>query len=144
MTRTLAVVLGALAVVAVAVAVAAVVSQGSGASVPARIAYVTGGSIASAAAALHRLTGGSIASAQVWLADAGGGRRHHLGNGTNPLLSPDGRLVAASSGAASVTALSVFWASGGAPRRFFTAARVTARPVAFSPDSRYLAVVLAS
>jgi Tol biopolymer transport system component len=129
MTRTLAVVLGALAVVAVAVAVAAVVSQGSGASVPAQIAYVTGG---------------SIASAQVWLADAGGGRRHHLGNGTNPLLSPDGRLVAASSGAASVTALSVFWASGGAPRRFFTAARVTARPVAFSPDSRYLAVVLAS
>src|ERR1035437_8305707 len=122
MTRTLAVVLGALAVAAVGVAVAAVVSQGSGASVPARIAYVTGG---------------SIASAQVWLADAGGGRRPHLRKRSHPLLAPDGRLVAASSVDASLTALSVFWASGGAPCRIFTGARVTARPVAFSPDSRY-------
>jgi hypothetical protein len=127
MRRALAGAIVALAVAAITIA--AVVADGSGASVPTRIAYVTGG---------------LEASAQVWLADASGARRHQLGGGTDPLLSPDGSLVAASAGVGSQTALTVFSASGGAAHRFFAAARVTARPVAFSPGSRYLAVVLAS
>ncbi len=127
MRRPLAVAFAAVAVAGAAIAV--VVSDDSGASVPARIAYVAGG---------------SPASAQVWLADATGARPHRLGSGTDPLLSPDGQLVAATSGAVDGSALTLFSASGDASHRFFDATRATARPVAFSPDSRYLAVVLAS
>jgi hypothetical protein len=127
MGRTLAVALVALAVAGAAIA--GVVSDGSGASIPTRIAYVTGG---------------STALDEVWLADANGAHPHRLGGGSDPLVSPDGRLVAASSGAVSSNALTLFAASGAGTRRLFAAARVTARPVAFSPDSRYLAVVLAS
>jgi hypothetical protein len=127
MGRPLAVALVAVTVAGIAIAV--VVSDGSGASVPNRIAYVAGG---------------SPASAQIWLADSSGASPHRLGSGSDPLLSPDGELVAASSGDTGGPGLTLFSASGGASHRFFEAARATARPLAFSPDSRYLAVVLAS
>jgi hypothetical protein len=63
-----------------------------------------------------------------------------LGAGPQPLLAPNGSLVAASS----TTGLIVYPASGGDARRYFAAADATAVAVAFSPDSRYIAVVLSS
>lgn len=111
-----------------ALAIGISVSGGSG-SAPRRLAYVTGG-----AAGLP----------EVWLARADGSHARVLGPGAHPLLSPDGSIVAASSPAPRGPALTLFSASGGSARRFFSAAATTARAEAFSPDSHFLAIVLAS
>jgi hypothetical protein len=121
----------------VAAAVAAVgalaigigVSLGSGVAAPVRIAYVTGG---------------AASAPQVWFASAAGLRRRRLGAGTGPLLSPDGSTVAASSAATTGPALTLYSASGPSRRTFFNVADATAVAQSWSPDSRYLAVVLSS
>jgi hypothetical protein len=80
----------------------------------------------------------------VWLANDDGTDRRALGPGDGPLLAPDGEKIAASQPGPQGSALVVYSASGGKPRKFFDAAKVNALPQAFSPDSRYLAVALSS
>ncbi len=105
------------------------VSAGSGSTRPARLAYVT------AAAS---------AAPQVWLASLRGGAKHRVGPGQYPALSPDGAVVAASTPERTGPALILYRAGGSVLRRLFDAARATATAEAWSPDSRYLAVVLSS
>jgi hypothetical protein len=69
---------------------------------------------------------------------------HELGPGRQPLLSPDGTVVAAPSDARSGPALTLYSTSGSARHTFFDAGAATALPASWSPDSRFLAVVLAS
>ncbi len=113
--------------IAALVALAAVVgiAVGSGSGPPLRLAYVTG-----------TATSASV----VRLANADGTGARALGPGAQPLLAPDGSLVAASSG----NALVVYPAGGGVPHRYFGAADASAVAVAVSPDSRYIAVILSS
>ena len=93
-------------------------------SIP-RVAYVTG-------------TGSSAST--VWIARADGSHARRLGRGSQPLLAPDGSLVAASS----TPGLVLYSASGVALRRYFETSDAIATAAAFSADSRYLAVVLST
>jgi WD40 repeat protein len=100
---------------------------------PARIAYVSLGSVE-----------------HVWSANASGGERRLLGPGSSPLVSPDGSLVAAAlaagntyTGEASGSIL-LYPTTGGSPRTISELPGEEARPLAFSPDSHYLAVELSS
>lgn len=104
------------------------VPDGSGSGPRLGIAYVRG-------------DGASVP--QVWLAGADGRGGRRLGPGTQPLLSPSGSDVAASAVGRSGAALVVYRADGAA-HGYFDASRDTASPQAWSPDSRYLAVVLTS
>jgi dipeptidyl aminopeptidase/acylaminoacyl peptidase len=105
----------------------ACVSPAAGASTSsAGIAYVTGG-------------GAGLPSVSV--ADSSGGNARKLGRGTGPLLSPNGLTVAASDVGSSAHALTLYPATGGTATGYFTAA-TAASAVAWSPDSRYLAVEL--
>src|SRR5262249_35135274 len=86
--------------------------------------------------------------ATVWLSPLEGGARIRLGPGTEPLIAPSGQQVAASlsgtgGGSESGPAL-VVWGTGGPPLMYFDLARVTATPLAWSRDLRYLAVELQS
>lgn len=92
---------------------------------PARLAYVTGTARSAPA---------------VWAVRANEKRGVRLGPGIEPLLSPDGRAVAAASfGGAS--ALIVYSTVGGRTGSYLSSAAATAQPVAWSHDSRYLAIV---
>lgn len=119
------------AAAAVALGALAIGIGGCGGSGPVRpgIAYVTG-------------RAGTVP--EVWLASLGGGRGNRLGNGTQPLLSPNGAFVAASAAASSGAALVLYSASGSAVHRYFDLGNATAAAQAWSPDSRYLAVALSS
>jgi hypothetical protein len=122
MSRTWAAAIAAFAVLVVGIGVA--VGSGSGSGLTRSVVYVTG----------------TTSAPVVWLAPADGGRGRRLGPGSQPLLAPDGSLVVASE----ASGLVLYPASGGPSRRFFATADATAVAVAFSPDSRYIAVVLAS
>ncbi len=77
---------------------------------------------------------------QVWIADAGGRHARHLGPGDVPLVSPSGALVAGElSGSRSAA---VLYGPGSTVHRFFKASRVGAQALAWSPDSRYVAIEL--
>jgi hypothetical protein len=86
----------------------------------------------------------------VWIALANGREPKLLGPGSSPLLAPNGQSVAAGlfgtvSGAQEQgPALAIYPASGAAPVTFLNLATATATPLAWSPDSRYLAVSLQS
>jgi hypothetical protein len=86
--------------------------------------------------------------ATVWLTPVKGGARIRLGSGTQPLIAPGGQQVAASlsgTGGGSETGPAlVVWGIGGAPLTYFDLATVTATPLAWSRDLRYLAVELQS
>jgi hypothetical protein len=90
------------------------------------------------------VTGDASSPPQVWLASGDGRDRRHMGTGIQPLLSPDGSLIATSSTGTGGAALTLYSASGKVRRRYFNAARATATALAWSPDSRYLAVALGS
>jgi len=90
------------------------------------------------------VTGAGQGSSVVWLAAPDGSGAHRLGPGSEPLLSPSGSLVAASSPSARGPALTIYTSTGSTLRMFFSTALVTAAAQAWSPDSRYLAVVLQS
>jgi hypothetical protein len=82
---------------------------------------------------------------QVWLASAGGAGAKLLGPGLQPLLSPNGQLVAASLfGAAANSekgpAIGVYSALGTPVIDYLDLETATSTPLAWSPDSRYLAV----
>jgi hypothetical protein len=98
-----------------------------------RLAYVTGSS-----------------TSKVWLASAGGAESKLLGPGQQPLLAPDGQLVAASLFGVSPgveehgPALGVYAASGAPVVDYLNLETNTAAALAWSQDSRYLAVQLQS
>jgi hypothetical protein len=89
-------------------------------------------------------TGTATAGPFVWVAKANGGSPRTLGAGDEPLISPSGGYVAASSNASKGSALELYSTAGAAPHGFLKASAVSAQPIAWSPDSRYLAVELSS
>ncbi len=100
-------------------------------AIPRRIAYVTS----------------SLAKPQpqVWAALGNGSEPRLLGPGSSPLLAPNGALVAAALfGAEHGPSLALYTVAGAAPLRVGDLAVQTAMPLAWSPDSRYLAVSLVS
>jgi Tol biopolymer transport system component len=80
----------------------------------------------------------------VWAASLAGTEAERLGPGEDPLVSPDGSSVAAAlSGVTtggSGPALVVYSATGGIAHRYLNLASESAWPLAWSRDSRYLAV----
>ncbi len=113
---------GLVAVLATAVAFAA--SSASAGTPAAQIAFVRGTN-----------------SESVWIAAANGTGARRLGAGVGPELSPNGAEVAASTVASKGPAL-VVYATAGGKHTFFDAALGEAEPLAWSADSRYLAVEL--
>jgi hypothetical protein len=87
---------------------------------------------------------------KVWLAAANGSDPKLLGEGQQPLLSPDGESVAASLFGATVgdqeqgPSIGVYAASGAPVADYLSLETAVATPLAWSADSRYLAVGLVS
>ena len=77
---------------------------------------------------------------QVWVSDLAGRHATHLGPGDVPLVSPSGDIVAAGLNG-NGAALAVYGPGHGV-HRYFRTNRVGAQAVAWSPDSRYVAVEL--
>src|SRR5690349_9192100 len=97
---------------------------------------------ASAALAVPKLayeTGNAHTS--VWLAGVSGTDAKKLGPGQNPLLAPSGRSVAATLFFSKGPALAIY-TPGSPTKKYFDNAKAVAMPLAWSPDSRYLAVQL--
>ncbi len=100
---------------------------------PGRIAYVTSSE--------------AQPESRVWTALANGGESRPLGPGDEPLLAPDGATVAAGlfgAGTGKGPSLALYPSSGGRPSTFGSLTAQSATPLAWSPDSRYLAVLLTS
>jgi hypothetical protein len=99
---------------------------------------------------LAYVTGTERSSPAVWVANASGGEVKRLGLGLEPLISPNGQWVAASAFGTVVgaqeqgPAIVVYSTAAGAPLNELSLATATAQPLAFSPDSRYLAVFMQS
>jgi hypothetical protein len=99
---------------------------------------------------LAYVTETATSTSKVWIATANGSDRKLLGPGQQPLLSPDGQSVAASLfGVAPGSeehgpALGVYPASGAPVADYLNLETATATPLAWSEDSRYLAVQLQS
>jgi hypothetical protein len=99
---------------------------------------------------LTYLTETATSTPQVWIASLSGSERKLLGPGQQPLLAPNGQSVAAGlfgtvSGAQEQgPSIAIYPAAGGAPTPSLNLATATATPLAWSPDSRYLAVSLQS
>lgn len=116
-------------VTVVALLLVIAIAERSNAGVPRRIAYVTGA---------------SASAPEVLIAASDGSHARRLGSGTDPLLAPNGAAVAAASTSSRGPALTIYSSSGSVTRRFFDIADATAHAQAWSPDSRYLAVMLSS
>jgi hypothetical protein len=114
-------------VVVVAVGIAAVAGN-AGASSPQQLG-------------LAFITGGSQGKPQVVLANADGSNPNVLTSGALASLSPNGALVAVVP-VSSKPALTIYSASGQVKDRFFSGKQFSADPLAWSRDSRYLAVQL--
>jgi hypothetical protein len=79
--------------------------------------------------------------ADIQLYVTGGGGRHEVGHGQDPSVAPDGRMVSSSALGSVGPALTVYETAGRRSHSFFNDS-VIAVPLAWSPDSRYLAVQL--
>ena len=102
-------------------------------TVPGRVAYVT--------------SSAAKPESQVWSAAANGTEPRLLGPGNGPLISPNGLTVAAGlfgAGLEKGPSLALYPATGGASATFGDLAAQSATPLAWSSDSRYLAVMLVS
>lgn len=84
---------------------------------------------------------GAKGSPQIWVANGNGSNAHKLTTGGQPSLAPNGGAVAVvpESGHSGVV---IYSAAGKVIGKFFDPKRVSAFPLAWSPDSRYLAVAL--
>ncbi|HEY2772130.1 MAG TPA: hypothetical protein VGI87_16260 [Solirubrobacteraceae bacterium] len=98
----------------------------AGAATAAKLAYVTGG-----------------VKTTVWLAGVNGKGGKKLGPGTAPLLAPNGSSVAATLFGPKGPGLAIY-TPGAATKKYFAGAQAVTSAVAWSPDSRYLAVSLSS
>ena len=96
----------------------------------------------SSSPAIAYVTGSARSLPSVWVADASGGSARRLGNGDAPLLSPNGQTVAWSDIGLSGPALTLYPANGGAGTGYLNIVHANATALAWSPDSRYLAVAL--
>jgi dipeptidyl aminopeptidase/acylaminoacyl peptidase len=85
---------------------------------------------------------GAAGQSTIWVAQADGSGARKIGTGAVPLLAPNGQAVAFSPLGGS-TALELESASGTVTGKFFNSKQVSAAAVAWSPDSRYLAVQVA-
>jgi hypothetical protein len=97
------------------------------------------GGVAEARSALTYTRGS--ANPTVWLANANGRHPRRLGPGAQPLLSPSGSAVAATAIGSKGAALSIY-RPGSSTQRYFSLSKINAVALAWSPDSRYLAVEL--
>ena len=97
------------------------------------------GGVAEARSALTYTRGS--ANPTVWLANANGKQARRLGPGDQPLVAPNGSAVAATAIGSKGAALSVYRV-GASTRRYFKLNKVAAVALAWSPDSRYVAVEL--
>ena len=124
--RTLRILTAAVLVAAVASTGAAAASSRSAAvaGVRAELAYVTG-------------DGNPYIS---WVRPLAGGAARRVGHGANVLLSPDGARVADTSYATTGSGLRIVSLTGGVTRAYYNLARATPSALAWSADSRYLAV----
>jgi hypothetical protein len=113
------------AAVIVSSAVLAVGASCADASAPATIAYETSG---------H--------SEQVSVVNSTGTGRKDLGHGEQPLVSPSGQMVAASNYGSHGRALIVYSTTGNGKQQYINLAQTAATALAWSPDSRYIAVQL--
>jgi Tol biopolymer transport system component len=95
-------------------------------------------------AAVAYVTGTKSSGPWLWLMGDEVGARRKLGAGDAPLLSPSGAFVAASVAASRGPALVVYSSNGSVLGRFFDLAHATALALAWSRDSRYLAIELSS
>ncbi|MGO9750710.1 MAG: hypothetical protein ACLP8S_15795 [Solirubrobacteraceae bacterium] len=80
--------------------------------------------------------------AMVWLANANGSDRRKLLRAADPVLSPNGEMVAVTSFSSSA-GLGLFTACGGLVSQFFSS-RDTITGITWSPDSSIVAVVVAA
>jgi Tol biopolymer transport system component len=99
---------------------------------------------------LAYLTETATSTSKVWVASLSGAEPKLLGPGQQPLLSPDGHSVAVSlfgdtSGPDEHgPSIGIYPAAGGPIVDYLSLETATATPLAWSPDSRYLAVALQS
>jgi hypothetical protein len=95
---------------------------------------------------LTYLTETATSTSKVWVASLSGGEGKLLGPGQQPLLAPDGRSVAVSLFGVSPgvsehgPSIGIYPAEGGPIANYLSLETATATPLAWSPDSRYLAV----
>ncbi|MHB8241873.1 MAG: hypothetical protein ACYDHN_07760 [Solirubrobacteraceae bacterium] len=98
---------------------------------------------------LAYVTGTTYSPSAVWVANTDGSQPKRLGPGDSPLVAPDGALVAASLFGATANseqgpAVAVYSTTGAPVTEYLSLETATATPLAWSPDSRYLAVSLMS
>lgn len=94
---------------------------------------------------LAYVTQTATSTSKVWVAAVNGSDPKLLGPGQQPLLSPNGRSVAVSLFGATGDSehgpsVGIYPAAGGPVANYLSLETATATPVAWSPDSRYLAV----
>jgi Tol biopolymer transport system component len=95
---------------------------------------------------LAYLTETTTGTPNVWVAAANGSDRKLLGPGQQPLLAPSGEAVAVSLFGATGgneehgPSIGIYPATGGPIADYLSLETATATPLAWSPDSRYLAV----
>lgn len=79
-------------------------------------------------------------SEQTWVVKSNGAGRQDLGAGEQPLVSPNGQMVAASNFGSHGHALIVYSTVGEPKQLYINVAQTEATALAWSPDSRYIAV----
>jgi Tol biopolymer transport system component len=95
---------------------------------------------------LTYLTETATSTSKVWIASLSGGEGKLLGPGQQPLLAPDGRSVAVSLFGVSPgvsehgPSIGIYPSEGGPVANYLSLETATATALAWSPDSRYLAV----
>ncbi len=88
--------------------------------------------------------GGDRGPTTAWIAKADGSDAREIAIGDEPYLSPNGAYVTVQRYTASGVSLELFSTSGKLLAGYFDAARDSASTLAWSPDSRYLAVTATS
>jgi hypothetical protein len=124
-------------------------TSGAVAAVLAVLAAALVGSAAAASASAPQsksyiafTSGGNAPS--VWIANANGSDPHRIAAGDGPLISPNGAYVAIQHFAQSGVALDLYSTTGKLLAGYFNSAKDSATALAWSPNSRYLAVSLSS